>query len=82
MKGENTFNGLSSQVISNIWIPNQAAKVRRMETTESVTQVIFKYATQYHCSKDPLLIWFHKSVSQREISLLVTTFSFSEGAGS
>lgn len=81
MKGENTFNGLSSQVISNIWIPNQTAKVR-METTEFVTQVIYKYATQYHCSKDPLLIWFHRSVSQREISLLVTTFSFSEGAGS
>lgn len=33
-----------------------------METTEFVIQVIFKYATLYHCSKDLLLIWFHKSV--------------------
>lgn len=31
MKGESTFSGLSLQVIGNIWIPNQAAKVRQNE---------------------------------------------------
>lgn len=29
MKGENTFSGLSSQVIGNIWIPHQVAEVRQ-----------------------------------------------------